>query len=189
MSMKDPVAYDFLKRKLVAYKGRAVTARDLLYLARHPDLLFDAVNFRYGLAYSTPCVSGLVFAEQLPDENRRIRRLEDGRFGINWNVSEDDSNSLENFLATFREQYSDQFDDFKVFPNLRNRLESAGHHSGACRMATDAGAGVVDGDLRVHGLDNLHVVDGSVIAYSGHANTGLTIAALSLKCCDAVAEA
>jgi choline dehydrogenase-like flavoprotein len=53
-------------------------------------------------------------------------------------------------------------------------------------MATRAGDGVVDGDLRVFGTENLFVVDGSVLGFSGHANTGLTIAALAIKCCDAL---
>jgi len=71
---------------------------------------------------------------------------------------------------------------------MATRLDSAGHHSGACRMAMNASEGVVDADLRVFGTDNLFVVDGSTLAYSGHANTGLTIAALALKCCDAVSD-
>jgi choline dehydrogenase-like flavoprotein len=38
-------------------------------------------------------------------------------------------------------------------------------------------------------MDNLYVADGSVLGYSGHANTGLTISALALKCCEALAGA
>jgi choline dehydrogenase-like flavoprotein len=55
-------------------------------------------------------------------------------------------------------------------------------------MAMNASEGVVDADLQVFGTDNLFVADGSALAYSGHANTGLTIAALALKCCNAVAD-
>jgi choline dehydrogenase-like flavoprotein len=150
--------------------------------------LFDAINFKYGLSYSTSYVSGLVFAEQLPDENGRIRQLDNGKFRIKWSVSDKDCRSLEKFLGVFFENYSEQFESFKIFPGMSARLDSAGHHSGACRMAISASEGVVDGDLRVFGTDNLFVVDGSALAYSGHANTGLTIAALALKCCDAVSD-
>jgi choline dehydrogenase-like flavoprotein len=187
-SMKDPAAYDFLKRKLVAYKGKALVPRDLFYLARHTDLLFDVINFKYGLSYSTRHVSGLVFAEQLPNERMYMHQLDNGNFGIRWQVSSEDCHSLEKFLEIFREQFSEQFEEFRILPNMGDRLESAGHHSGGCRMGADASTAVVDADLRVHGFDNLHVVDGSVIAYSGHANTGLTIAALALQCSDAVSN-
>ena len=187
LTMKDPAEYDYLKRKLVAYRGRFLRPLDIAYLFWHADLLFDAVNFKYGLLHSTRNVSGLVFVEQSPDENGHIRQLDDEKFGVNWSVSARDSRSLEKFLAIFFDNYSELFEKFDVFPDIEKRLDSAGHHSGSCRMAASDSMGVVDADLRVHGTDNLHVVDGSVIAYSGHANTGLTIAALALKCCDTIA--
>ena len=189
ISMKDPGTYDFLKRKLVAYRGRSLSPLDMAYLVRHADLLFDAFNFKYGLSYSTSYVSGLVFAEQFPDEDARICPLGKGTFSVKWSVSDKDCRSLEKFLAIFIQHYSEQFESFRIFPDMSTRLDSAGHHSGACRMAMNASEGVVDADLRVFGTDNLFVVDGSALAYSGHANTGLTIAALALKCCDAVADA
>lgn len=189
ISMKDPGTYDVLKRKLVTYKGRFLTPLDMVHLIRHADLLFDAINFKYGLSYSTRYVSGLVFSEQLPDETAYINQLDSGKFKVKWRVSEQDRHSLEKFLAMFFENYSEQFENFEVFPHTSSRLDSAGHHSGACRMATNASDGVVDANLQVFGTDNLFVADGSVLAYSGHANTGLTIAALALKCCDSVADA
>ncbi len=186
ISMKDPATYDFLKRKLVTHRGKSLSPLDMAYLVRHADLLFDAVNFKFGLSYSTSYVSGLVFAEQLPDDESRLRKLDKGTFGIKWSISDKDCRSLEKFLAMFFDNYAEQFESFRIFPGMSSRLDSAGHHSGACRMAMNASEGVVDADLRVFGTDNLFVADGSALAYSGHANTGLTIAALALKCCDAV---
>jgi len=189
VSLKDPGAYDFLKQRLVAYRGRTLRGRDIAQLLRHADLLYDAVNFKYGLSFSTRCVSGLVFAEQLPSEHARLYSAGAGRFAVKWGVSSADSASLRRFLDAFFESFAHVFDDVRVFPDLGARLDSAGHHSGACRMANDPAEGVVDADLRVFGVDNLHVVDGSVLARSGHANTGLSIAALALKCCDAISAA
>jgi choline dehydrogenase-like flavoprotein len=188
ISMKDPSAYDFLKRKLVAGRGRSVSPLDFAQLLRHPDLLFDAVNFRYGILHSTRYVSGLVFAEQTPDRNERLHQRDDGKIGVNWTFSAQDRRSLEKFLAAFGETFAQQFASFTLFPDIGPKLDSSGHHSGACRMAANASHGVVDADLRVFGVDNLFVADGSTLPYSGHANTGLTIAALALKCCDAVAK-
>jgi choline dehydrogenase-like flavoprotein len=184
ISMKDPSAYDLLKRKLVGSRGRSLGAFDFAYLLRHPDLLFDAVNFRYGFSHATRYVSGLVFCEQTPDENDGLRQRGNGKFGVQWSLSKPDVRSLEKFLAAFGETFAQEFASFAVFPDLGPRLDSAGHHSGGCRMAASASQGVVDADLRVFGTDNLFVADGSTLAYSGHANTGLTIAALAMKCCD-----
>lgn len=188
ISMKDPLVYDFLKRKLVAYKGQNLRAADIAYLFRHLDLLFDAVNFKYGIIHSTRYVSGLTFAEQFPSDQCRMFRKDPDRLSIQWDVSKDDSQSIEKFLSVFFECHSHIFEHFILFPNIRQRLDTAGHHSGGCRMASEPTDGVVDKDLRVFGIENLFVVDGSVLGFSGSANTGLTIAALALKCCDTVSN-
>jgi len=189
LSMKDPSSYDFLKRRLVSYRGRTLGPLDFVYLLWHADLLFDAINFKFGLSHSTRYVSGLVFAEQFPDEDARMSFLDNGKFKIKWTFSEADRRSLTKFISIFSKSYSHLFEAFHMFPNIGDRLDSAGHHSGACRMASVPADGVVDADLRVFGTENLFVADGSVLAYAGHANTGLTIAALALKCCDAVSDA
>jgi choline dehydrogenase-like flavoprotein len=55
------------------------------------------------------------------------------------------------------------------------------HHMGTCRMSVDPAGGVVDRDLRVHGLTNLHVVGSSVFPTVGCVPPTLTIAALALR--------
>ena len=57
------------------------------------------------------------------------------------------------------------------------------HQVGSLRMAT-TGNGVVDEDLRVGGLENLYVCDGSILCSSPAANPGLTIAALAERLAD-----
>ncbi|MGH8544887.1 MAG: GMC family oxidoreductase [Gammaproteobacteria bacterium] len=161
---------------------------EIAYLLRHPDLLFEAVNFRYGAFQSTNYVSGLLFAEQLPNDRDRLFCGSGNRYAIEWNISQEDRRSIEKFLNIFVESHSNMFEALTIFPNISERLDSAGHHSGGCRMATRDAAGVVDKDLRVFGIENLFVVDGSVLGFSGHANTGLTISALAVKCCDAVCK-
>ena len=55
------------------------------------------------------------------------------------------------------------------------------HHMGTTRMSADPRHGVVDGDCRVHGYENLFVAGSSVFATGGWANPTLTILALSRR--------
>jgi choline dehydrogenase-like flavoprotein len=61
----------------------------------------------------------------------------------------------------------------------------AHHHMGTTRMADDPARGVVDRDLKVHGLGNLHVGGSSVwVTGCGATNPTLTIVALALRLAD-----
>jgi choline dehydrogenase-like flavoprotein len=55
------------------------------------------------------------------------------------------------------------------------------HHMGTTRMSASASEGVVDGDCRVHGIDNLYVTGSSVFPTSGYANPTLTLVALAVR--------
>ncbi|WP_254765936.1 GMC family oxidoreductase [Salinilacihabitans rarus] len=63
------------------------------------------------------------------------------------------------------------------------------HHMGTTRMGTDPAESVVGPDLRAHDLENLWVASSSVFPTGGAMNPTLTIAALALKCADAVEAA
>lgn len=60
----------------------------------------------------------------------------------------------------------------------------AHHHMGACRTAGDPAAGVVDGDLKVHGTDNLYAATTGVFVTGGASSPTLTLAALALRLSD-----
>lgn len=55
------------------------------------------------------------------------------------------------------------------------------HHMGTTRMSVGPEKGVVDGDCKVHGMENLFVAGSSVFPTSGYANPTFTIGALSLR--------
>lgn len=61
--------------------------------------------------------------------------------------------------------YGGDLDDF-----IRNGVTSYGHASGTARMGRD-GMSVVDGDLKVHGIDNLRIADGSIMPRITSGNT------------------
>ncbi len=67
-------------------------------------------------------------------------------------------------------------------------LEGSAHACGTLMAGEDPSASVVDADGRVHGLDNLYVVDGSVLPRSSRVNPALTIYAWSMRVCDRLAR-
>lgn len=62
------------------------------------------------------------------------------------------------------------------------------HQCGTARMGADPAASVVDANLRAHDLDNLYVVDASVLPTSAAVNPSLTVAALALRAGDHIAR-
>jgi choline dehydrogenase-like flavoprotein len=58
------------------------------------------------------------------------------------------------------------------------------HHCGTTRMSNDPKRGVVDADLRVHGIDNLYIAGSSVFPTNGNGNPTLSIVALTLRLAD-----
>jgi choline dehydrogenase-like flavoprotein len=62
------------------------------------------------------------------------------------------------------------------------RIDRYAHLVGGCRMGFTPEDGVVDSSHRVWGVDNLFVVDGSVLPTQGSANPALPIMALADRC-------
>lgn len=58
------------------------------------------------------------------------------------------------------------------------------HDIGATRMHASAREGVVDANLRVHGVDNLYLAGAGVFPTAGAANPTLTVVALALRLAD-----
>jgi choline dehydrogenase-like flavoprotein len=56
-----------------------------------------------------------------------------------------------------------------------------GHHMGTTRMSVKPEEGVVDENLKVHGINNLYVAGSSVFPTGGVSNPTMTIVALSLR--------
>lgn len=63
------------------------------------------------------------------------------------------------------------------------------HQAGTCRMGADPATSVTDPTGRVHGHDNLWVMDGSLHVTNGGFNPVLTIYALALRSADELASA
>ncbi|MBA3556270.1 MAG: GMC family oxidoreductase, partial [Gemmatimonadales bacterium] len=64
---------------------------------------------------------------------------------------------------------------------VRHRVATFSHGVGTVRLGTDPRTSALDGECRFRGLDNLYIVDGSVMPTSAAVNPSLTIAAVSLR--------
>ena len=65
----------------------------------------------------------------------------------------------------------DGMDDAAMIDDFRARASTCYHPVGTCMMGADADTSVVDGNLKVHGLDRLYVVDASVFPTITSGNT------------------
>jgi choline dehydrogenase-like flavoprotein len=76
------------------------------------------------------------------------------------------------------------YDEDGLIDYLRVRFRnfnSAAHHIGTTRMASSPDHGVVDGECKVHGIENLYVAGSSVFPTGSHANPTLTLIALAAR--------
>lgn len=111
--------------------------------------------------------------------------------GVRWKWSELDRRSLgrvqEILAAAFADSHLGvlRLPDFDAVSNVTSPA-GAYHHIGTTRMHRDPSQGVVDGDCRVHGVENLFVAGSSVFPTGGYANPTLTIVALSIRLADKI---
>lgn len=132
-------------------------------------------------------------AEQSPNPDSRLTLIADRdaygmpRLRVDWRVNDADLEALRRAYALFAAELErtgvGRLDYSPDDVAERALAEGAygGHHLGTTRMSVRPEDGVVDTDLRVHGVDNLYVASGSVLPTSSQANPTLTILALSLR--------
>ncbi|KAF7358013.1 FAD/NAD-P-binding domain-containing protein [Mycena venus] len=77
-------------------------------------------------------------------------------------------------------------DDETLDTFIKERVETMYHYASSCRMASevDAHPGVVDPELRVHGISNLRISDASVLPSAPAVHPQALIYAVAEKCAD-----
>ena len=170
-------------------RGRARQAGQAIGGLHH---VARAMKARVGNGAEKAAFALVVMAEQIPDPESRITLTgRTDRVGLplphlHWRVGPRDfadaQRSTELLAADFEHLGVGKVVSLWDRGEERPPVVSGGwHHMGTTRMSVDATSGVVDGDGRVHGIDNLYVAGSSVFVTSGYANPTLTLVALSVR--------
>ena len=148
---------------------------------------------------------GLYFqAEQTPNPESRITLSEDqvdehgmARAKVDLQFVEQDLRTVVEAHKLFLERYREAdagdviYEEQGLIEYMSSRFlkfNSGAHHIGTTRMSLSPEQGVVDGNSRVHNIDNLYVAGSSVFPTGGHANPTLTIIALATRLGEHLAE-
>ncbi len=191
------IGYVSLKRILLDLRHGRVPA-NLTFEAK--KVFKDVDGITMGLLKHLRHQNGALhfMSEQCPNPDSRITLSGDrDRLGLNKVVIDWRLNALDKrSIRVAVQEIADEFrrlgvaeivpDEWLVADDHSWPASLAGghHHMGSTRMSDDPGAGVVDADARVHGIENLYVAGSSIFPTVGCANPTLTLVATSVKLAD-----
>lgn len=142
-----------------------------------------------------------VDVEQVPRADNRVRLslsadvLGEPRALVDWHISPDDRATATRYARHIQEALKASgiapldwlpgvLDESAAPPPMADTF----HPMGGLRMGTDPRLSVVDADLKVHGLDNLHIASCGVFPSGGSSNPTFTLMALTLRLADRLTE-
>lgn len=142
-----------------------------------------------------------VRAEQSPNAASRVSLLKGTdelglrRIRLDWRYTPSDYSSIVRSLGLFARNVAAAGlgrvfvpDDNTNWASEHGRPVGGFHHMGTTRMSESAATGVVDGDLRIHGTDNVYVAGSSVFSTAGWAHPTINLVTLSLRLADHLAR-
>ena len=190
--LKDRLSRSVRRNTHTTLAKRRFSAFDLALIVR--NVLRRGLLGRHSLV-APRAVRVIVDVEQVLQRESRIT-LTDARddlgmrrVSIDWRLSDLERTTARRFAELLKAQFAELGMGEVV---LDSWLDGEGpipewalvdnvHHMGATRMGRSPDDGVVDGDLRLFGCDNVYVTGSSVFPSGGHANPTLTIIALTLR--------
>ena len=143
----------------------------------------------------------MVAAEQSLNYSSRVRLSNDAdafglkRIDLDWQLTDADKNTLKQAALTVGEVLAKTkvgrvkprqwlMSPDSEFPGLDTEQIGGHHHMCTTRMSDLPEYGVVDKNLKVHGIDNLYIAGSSSFGSTGHVNPTFTIVQLSLRLAD-----
>jgi choline dehydrogenase-like flavoprotein/aryl-alcohol dehydrogenase-like predicted oxidoreductase len=181
-------------------KGRRLTAAEWRKTLRYlPGIGFESASQRLlGEEPAWAKTMLTVHCEQSPLSSSSItlsdQRDELGllRAKLKWEISPLEIHSLRNYVKKASELFASRRfakviapkgffeDDALVFSMCRD----SNHHMGGARMSFDTSQGIVNPELRVHGMENLYLCSSAVFPCSGFSNPTHTLLALAVRLAD-----
>jgi choline dehydrogenase-like flavoprotein len=148
--------------------------------------LFDSANDMHFL-YSD------IMIEQRPEPGNRISllmardRLGLRKAAIEWKLADADKENLWRCVDLLAREFGRsgvgrvKLEGERGGRTFGDLLSLGDHHMGTTRASANPRHGVVDGNLRVHGVANLYIAGSSVFPTGGHVPPTLTIVALAIR--------
>lgn len=186
---KHPVPNKAIMSFLGVRGVRDVALSHLKSLVKHPYIIWRVVHQKLPLRVHSRYGDLFFMTEQLPNPKSQVSLSQHERdeFGfpiaqVNWELSKEEISMFAKYHELVISKLRSQAAIRGLRPDLPSRWDdifsSAAHHLGTARMARTIKDGVVDRNLKVFGLDNVWVSDGSVFPTAGSVNPSLTICAL-----------
>lgn len=187
------VAMRRIAKQIVHGRMPSNLVRDLGIVVGDLDEVVKALYARSVGDRSYKILQTRFFCEQAPDRDSRVGLGDDldalgqRKLVLDWRLNDLDKRTVIRTQKLLAEQFGGlgvgrlqvEFDS-ETDPWPRG-VDSSAHFMGTTRMSTDPRRGVVDGDCRVHGIDNLYVAGGSVMPTSGATMVTVNIVALAVR--------
>ena len=183
-----------VKLSLLTFRDGGLSLKDVWNLVKNLNLVLQILIYKLSLNLKYKYSDLFFVAEQIPNPNSTVTLSNTkDKFGypiasINWQLTRDDVNSMQKVFSLLNNKAFSN--DYIKFTHSSQDLDwektftSAAHHVGTARMSDSAESGVVDKNLKVFGINNLYVCDGSVFSTSGNVNSSFTISALACRLAD-----
>ena len=117
-----------------------------------------------------------------------------GEFHVDWSLAGEPESVAARLAPWVRDFWSanglDEVAELEFLPEEAgiHNLYDIFHPAGTTRMAAAPNAGVVDPNLKIHGIDNTYVLSTSVFPSLGSANPTFTLLALAIRLANRLAE-
>jgi choline dehydrogenase-like flavoprotein len=187
-------------RNLMRARFNEVTRENLQHTAKHLPMLVRQA-WRYKVqhrAYSPPEVRIFlrVHCEQEPTSRSSITLTDQRdplgllRIRFDWQISERELDTIRQYVLIAQRVLADvariipNEDLMSGRPDFLVRCDDSNHHMGGMRMSISDATGIVDTDLRLHGLTNTYICSSAVFPSSGFSNPTHTVLALALRLSD-----